>query len=86
MEGRNLPAISAMPVGEALGFFERLRLPGQRGEIGAKVIHEVATARCASWRTWGSTISPWSAAPRPSRAGRPSASASPARSAPAWWG
>ena len=42
VEGRNLPAISAMPVGEALGFFERLRLPGQRGEIGAKVIHEVA--------------------------------------------
>ncbi|AFL74412.1 excinuclease ABC subunit UvrA [Thiocystis violascens] len=39
----NLPAVSRMPVGESLRFFETLELPGQRGEIGAKVIKEVAT-------------------------------------------
>jgi len=39
----NLPAISRMPVGESLRFFETLELPGKRGEIGAKVIKEVAT-------------------------------------------
>ncbi|EGV33115.1 UvrABC system protein A [Thiorhodococcus drewsii AZ1] len=39
----NLPAISRMPVGESLRFFESLELPGKRGEIGAKVIKEVAT-------------------------------------------
>ncbi len=38
----NLPAVSAMPVGDSLQFFEQLSLPGKRGEIGAKVIHEVA--------------------------------------------
>jgi excinuclease ABC subunit A len=39
----NLPAVSALPVGEALAWFEGLALPGQRGEIGAKIIKEVAT-------------------------------------------
>ncbi|EXJ16509.1 excinuclease ABC subunit UvrA [Imhoffiella purpurea] len=39
----NLPAVSRMPVGESLRFFESLELPGKRGEIGAKVIKEVAT-------------------------------------------
>ncbi len=39
----NLPAISGMPVGDALRYFETLELPGQRGEIGAKVIKEIAT-------------------------------------------
>jgi excinuclease ABC subunit A len=39
----NLPAVSAMPVGECLGWFEGLSLPGKRGEIGAKIIKEVAT-------------------------------------------
>ena len=38
----NLPAISAMPVGDSLRFFGQLSLPGKRGEIAAKVIHEVA--------------------------------------------
>ena len=41
--GHNLPAVSAMPVGESLRFFETLELPGKRGEIGAKVIKEIAT-------------------------------------------
>ncbi|NEV64889.1 excinuclease ABC subunit UvrA [Thiorhodococcus minor] len=39
----NLPAVSRMPVGESLRYFEALALPGKRGEIGAKVIKEIAT-------------------------------------------
>ncbi|MCF1182198.1 excinuclease ABC subunit UvrA [Marichromatium gracile] len=39
----NLPALTALPVGESLRFFEGLRLDGARGEIGAKVIDEIAT-------------------------------------------
>ncbi|RNE91199.1 excinuclease ABC subunit UvrA [Marichromatium sp. AB31] len=39
----NLPALTALPVGESLRFFEGLRLAGARGEIGAKVIDEIAT-------------------------------------------
>jgi excinuclease ABC subunit A len=41
--GHNLPAISGLPVGESLRLFETLALPGQRGEIGAPVITEIAT-------------------------------------------
>jgi excinuclease ABC subunit A len=41
--GHNLPSVSALPVGEALGWFETLSLPGKRGAIGAKIIQEVAT-------------------------------------------
>jgi excinuclease ABC subunit A len=40
--GRNLPSLAALPVGESLRFFDTLELPGKRGEIGAKVIKEVA--------------------------------------------
>ncbi|HYN76445.1 MAG TPA: excinuclease ABC subunit UvrA, partial [Lamprocystis sp. (in: g-proteobacteria)] len=39
---RNLPAISALPVGEALAWFEALHLPGHRGEIGARITQEIA--------------------------------------------
>ncbi|MGA7982831.1 MAG: excinuclease ABC subunit UvrA [Chromatiaceae bacterium] len=39
---RNLPAVAALPIGDALRFFEELRLPGKRGDIGTKVIQEVA--------------------------------------------
>ncbi len=39
---RGLAEITRLPVGEALGFFETLDLPGQRGEIGARIIKEVA--------------------------------------------
>ncbi len=39
---RTLPEISALPVGEALGFFDGLELAGQRGEIAAKVVKEIA--------------------------------------------
>ncbi len=39
---RNLPDLASLPVGESLQFFDTLKLPGKRGEIGAKVIQEVA--------------------------------------------
>ncbi|MCU0835328.1 MAG: excinuclease ABC subunit UvrA [Chromatiaceae bacterium] len=39
---RSLPDLTRLPVGEALAFFESLALPGTRGEIGAKVIQEIA--------------------------------------------
>ena len=38
----NLPTLAALPVGESLRFFDNLELPGKRGEIGSKVIQEVA--------------------------------------------
>ncbi len=37
----NLPGLTALPVGGALAFCRELDLPGQRGEIGAKVIKEI---------------------------------------------
>jgi excinuclease ABC subunit A len=40
--GLDLPAISAMPVGDSLRWFDALALSGQRAEIGAKVISEIA--------------------------------------------
>ena len=39
--GRNLPEISAMPIGEALTFFEQLDLPGKRGKIAKKIQREI---------------------------------------------
>ncbi|AFJ03322.1 Excinuclease ABC subunit A [Methylophaga frappieri] len=38
----NLPAITALPIGEAKTFFEQLRLTGQRAEIAGKIIHEIS--------------------------------------------
>ena len=38
----NLPDLASLPVGESLQFFDTLELPGKRGEIGAKVIQEIA--------------------------------------------
>ncbi len=37
----NLPAITALPVGQAQAFFNELALPGKRGEIAAKVVKEI---------------------------------------------
>jgi excinuclease ABC subunit A len=37
----NLPAVSALPVGHALEFFQELNLPGKRGQIAAKVVKEI---------------------------------------------
>ncbi len=40
---RNLPSLSALPVGDCLAWFEGLTLPGRRGEIGARINQEIAT-------------------------------------------
>jgi excinuclease ABC subunit A len=41
IDGRTLPAISRLPVAEALAFFRSLRLEGRRGEVAAKIAQEV---------------------------------------------
>ena len=43
VDAHNLPAVSALPVGDSLRWFEGLVLPGTRGEIGAKIVKEIAT-------------------------------------------
>ncbi|MBN8480424.1 MAG: excinuclease ABC subunit UvrA [Xanthomonadales bacterium] len=37
----NLPALSALPIGQSLGWFEQLVLPGWRGEIAVKIVKEI---------------------------------------------
>ena len=37
----NLPVITAMPVMQAQAFFQRLTIPGRRGEIAARILKEV---------------------------------------------
>ncbi|MBK1644447.1 excinuclease ABC subunit A [Thiocapsa imhoffii] len=39
---QTLPALTALPIGESLRFFTGLELPGQRGEIGTRIIKEIA--------------------------------------------
>ncbi|MEZ5572876.1 MAG: excinuclease ABC subunit UvrA [Halioglobus sp.] len=41
MDGHNLPAITAMPVGEAELYFSKLQLAGRRGEIADKILKEL---------------------------------------------
>ncbi|HLB30003.1 MAG TPA: excinuclease ABC subunit UvrA, partial [Gammaproteobacteria bacterium] len=41
IDGHTLPQITARPVGSAREFFTNLRIPGQRGEIAAKILKEV---------------------------------------------
>ena len=38
---RNLPSISALPIDQALAFFEQLSMPGWRGEIAVKIVKEI---------------------------------------------
>ena len=38
---KNLPEISAWPVDKTKAFFEKLHLPGYRGEIAVKIIKEL---------------------------------------------
>ncbi len=37
----NLPALSALPIEQSLGWFEQLVLPGWRGEIAVKIVKEI---------------------------------------------
>ncbi len=36
-----LPTVTAMPVGQALSFFEQLALPGKRGQIATRIVKEI---------------------------------------------
>ncbi|HSC47677.1 MAG TPA: excinuclease ABC subunit UvrA, partial [Gammaproteobacteria bacterium] len=39
--GESLPALTGRSVGDTLSFFEKLDLPGRRGEIAAKIVKEI---------------------------------------------
>ncbi len=39
--GHSLPQVTALSVGRCLEFFERLELPGKRGEIAARIVKEI---------------------------------------------
>ncbi len=39
--GRNLPALTALPIDQSLAFFQDLKLAGWRGEIAAKIVKEI---------------------------------------------
>jgi excinuclease ABC subunit A len=41
IENRNLPSLSAAPIGKLTQFFETLSLPGQRGQIAVKIVKEI---------------------------------------------
>ena len=41
VDQRTLPSISALPVGEAARYFNRLSLPGKRGQIAEKIVREL---------------------------------------------
>ncbi len=40
--GRTLPELGRLPVGEAERFFRALELPGHRGEVAGRLVHEIA--------------------------------------------
>jgi excinuclease ABC subunit A len=41
VDGQPLPAITALPIRRAVDFFAALNLPGQRGEVAAKIVKEI---------------------------------------------
>ena len=41
VDGHSLPSITGRSVGDALSFFDKLSLPGNRGEIAAKIVKEI---------------------------------------------
>ncbi|WP_263081793.1 excinuclease ABC subunit UvrA [Endozoicomonas sp. Mp262] len=41
IQEENLPELACLPVEKALAYFEQLKLPGQRGEIAAKILKEI---------------------------------------------
>ncbi len=38
---RNLPSLTSLPIEEAYEFFDKLKLPGKRGKIAAKILKEI---------------------------------------------
>ncbi|WP_110643965.1 excinuclease ABC subunit UvrA [Salinicola sp. CPA57] len=41
VDGNNLPTLTQMPVGEAWKYFGQVTLPGRKGEIAVKIVHEI---------------------------------------------
>lgn len=41
IKDKNLPDITALPVGESLAFYQKLKLPGHHGKIAAKIVKEI---------------------------------------------
>jgi len=41
IKGKTLPEVSAMSIGDTQTFFEKLKLPGKRGEIAKKIVIEI---------------------------------------------
>ena len=41
VDGHPLPHLTALPIRRAVSFFEQLDLPGQRGEVAAKIVKEI---------------------------------------------
>ncbi len=41
VDSRNLPSITALPVGDALDYFQKLRLKGRQGKIAEKILKEI---------------------------------------------
>ncbi len=41
MGGKNLPSITNLPIDETVRFFKALNLPGSRGQIAEKILHEI---------------------------------------------
>ncbi|OHZ03193.1 MULTISPECIES: excinuclease ABC subunit UvrA [Salinicola] len=41
IDGHNLPTLTQMPVGEAWEYFGQVTLPGRKGEIAVKIVHEI---------------------------------------------
>ncbi len=41
IEEHNLPALAALPVEQALDYFEQLSIPGQKGEVASKILKEI---------------------------------------------
>ncbi|HEX5636251.1 MAG TPA: excinuclease ABC subunit UvrA, partial [Gammaproteobacteria bacterium] len=39
---QSITGITALPIATCLSFFEQLKLPGKRGEIAEKIVHEIA--------------------------------------------
>ncbi len=41
IKNKNLPDITALPIGESLALYQKLKLPGHQGKIAAKIIKEI---------------------------------------------
>ncbi|RKQ95875.1 excinuclease ABC subunit A [Kushneria sinocarnis] len=41
--GTSLPEVAGMPIGDAREFFNRLEIPGRKGEIANRILHEISS-------------------------------------------